>query len=88
MRGTLTLTKIVAHAWFAYRGQGGDFQCSDRLLDGIWQASAYTARLCSRPDAYWDGINRDRLGWFGDARITQDTCDCATPSRPRPRACC
>jgi hypothetical protein len=75
LRGTLKIEKLVAHAWFAYRTRRGDFHCSDPLLQRVWQASAYTARLCSRPAAYWDGIKRDRLGWYGDARITQETAD-------------
>ena len=75
VRSPVTLKQIVAHAWFAYRERRGDFRTSDRLLQRVWQASVYTARMVSRPDAYWDGIKRDRLGWYGDARITQLTTD-------------
>jgi hypothetical protein len=41
----------------------------------VWQSSVYTARLCTRPDSFWDGVKRDRHGWFGDARITKETID-------------
>jgi hypothetical protein len=75
VRAKLVLRAVAAHAWFAFRGRGGDFQCSDRRMQRVWQASAYTARLCARENAYWDGVKRDRLGWYGDARVTQETTD-------------
>lgn len=56
-------------------GRVGDLRCADASFQRVWQASAYTARLCARPRAYWDGIKRDRHGWYGDARITQATLD-------------
>lgn len=71
----VTLARMVVHAWFAGRTREGDFTCSDALLQQCWQTSVYTARLCTREDAYWDGIKRDRLGWYGDARVTQLTMD-------------
>ncbi len=74
--GTLTLREAVVHARFAFREQLGDLRCSDRRFQRVWQASVYTARLNARTDAYWDGVKRDRHGWYGDARITQETCDC------------
>lgn len=75
IRGRMTIHPIAAHAWFAFSKRLGDFRCSDRSLQRIWQASLYTARLCTRADSYWDGIKRDRLGWYGDARITQQSVD-------------
>ncbi len=74
--GTLTLREAVVHARFAFREQLGDFRCSDARFQRVWQTSVYTARLNARTDAYWDGVKRDRHGWYGDARITQETCDC------------
>ncbi|MEI6603532.1 MAG: hypothetical protein WCL54_08610 [Clostridia bacterium] len=72
----ITLHHVVAHALFAfYKGKIGTFSCSDEKYQRVWQTSVYTARLCSRPNEYWDGIKRDRLGWYGDARITQLTTD-------------
>ncbi|MEI6132081.1 MAG: hypothetical protein WCQ41_04580 [Bacillota bacterium] len=71
-----TFFNIVAHSLFAFhKGKIGDFTCSDERFQRVWQTSVYTARLCSRPNEYWDGIKRDRLGWYGDARITQLTTD-------------
>jgi alpha-L-rhamnosidase len=70
-----SLESVAAHARFAGRTRLGDFRCSDALFQRIWQSAAYTARLCMRADAYWDGIKRDRLGWYGDARITQIATD-------------
>jgi len=72
----VTIYNIVAHSLFAFHnGKIGDFTCSDERFQRVWQTSVYTARLCSRPNEYWDGIKRDRLGWYGDARITQLTTD-------------
>ncbi|MCX5660350.1 MAG: hypothetical protein NTW19_11595 [Planctomycetota bacterium] len=71
----VTLARVVARAAFAFRARPGDMQCSDHLFQRVWQASAYTARLCSRPQTYWDGIKRDRHGWFGDARVIQEATD-------------
>jgi alpha-L-rhamnosidase len=74
---TLTIRRIVARAVFACREQVGSFTCDEPLLQRLWHTSLYTARLCTRTDAYWDGIKRDRIGWYGDARITQRTMDSA-----------
>jgi hypothetical protein len=73
----LRLVSVIAHAFFACRDRLGDLRCSDARFQRVWQASLYTARLCTRPDAYWDGIKRDRVGWYGDARITQMSMDTA-----------
>ena len=43
----------------------GSFNCSDPLLNRIWQTGAYTVHLCMQ-DMLWDGIKRDRLVWVGD----------------------
>ncbi len=67
------LEYVGAEGWFAGERQVGDFACSDKTLQRLWQTSAYTARACTRPDDLWDGIKRDRLGWYGDARITAMT---------------
>jgi hypothetical protein len=75
VRRTLVLHVAGVHAWFAFRERRGDFTCSDRRFQRVWQTSVYTARLCTRPDTYWDGIKRDRNGWFGDARVIQETTD-------------
>ena len=51
------------------RGEGsyrGSFECSDTLLNHIWQTSAYTLHLTDR-EVMIEGIKRDRWMWSGDA---------------------
>ncbi|MGM9625440.1 MAG: alpha-L-rhamnosidase C-terminal domain-containing protein [Eubacteriales bacterium] len=43
----------------------GSFDCSDPLLNQIWNTAAYTAHL-NMQEYLWDGIKRDRLVWIGD----------------------
>lgn len=43
----------------------GSFECSDPLLNEIWNTGAYTVKL-NMQDYVWDGIKRDRLVWLGD----------------------
>jgi hypothetical protein len=77
VRTGMRITGISARARFEGGMRLGDFSCSDRLLQQVWQTSLYTARLCTRPDGYWDGIKRDRMGWYNDARICQLAVDTA-----------
>jgi hypothetical protein len=72
MTSAVTLRARV-NAVFPAAERLGDFTCDDARLQRIWQTSLYTALVCTRPDTIWDGIKRDRIGWYGDARITQDT---------------
>lgn len=81
-RTAVTLRVRVA-ARFAAAQRLGDLHCDDPRLQRIWQTSLYTALACTRPEAYWDGIKRDRIGWYGDARITQDSLGWAY-ELPRP----
>lgn len=46
----------------------GTFQCSDPLLERIWEVGRYTAELCM-DDAYMDCPWRERGQWLADARI-------------------
>jgi hypothetical protein len=75
LAGAVTFHDICVHAWMAFRLRRGDMRCSDDRFQRVWQTSVYTARLCTREDCYWDGVKRDRHGWYGDARITQETTD-------------
>ena len=43
----------------------GSFECSDPLLNKIWDTAAYTTHL-NMQEYLWDGIKRDRLIWIGD----------------------
>ncbi len=77
VKESVTLRRLQAAAIFAFDNRPGDFWCDDARFQRVWQTSLYTARLCTRPDAMWDGVKRDRHGWFGDARITKETIDLA-----------
>jgi alpha-L-rhamnosidase len=46
----------------------GDFQCSDPLLNKIWEVGRYTAELCM-DDAYMDCPWRERGQWLADTRV-------------------
>lgn len=43
----------------------GSFECSDPLLNKIYDTAVYTCHLCIQNEI-WDGIKRDRLVWVGD----------------------
>jgi len=43
----------------------GSFECSDSILNDIWNTGAYTVHL-NMQEYLWDGIKRDRLVWAGD----------------------
>ena len=83
VEGAFRIRQIRADAQFVFKERRGDFRCGDARLQRAWQTSVYTARLCTRPDTFWDGIKRDRSGWFGDARIIKDAVDCVFHD-PRP----
>lgn len=46
----------------------GSFECSDNLLNDIWETGAYTTKLCME-DTYIDCPWRERAQWWGDARV-------------------
>lgn len=43
----------------------GSFECSDELINKIYDTAAYTCHL-NIQNMVWDGIKRDRLVWIGD----------------------
>ncbi len=43
----------------------GRFECSDPLLNQIWDTAVWTTHL-NMQEYLWDGIKRDRLVWAGD----------------------
>ena len=47
----------------------GSFESSDRQLNRIWEAGAYTVHLCMQDDI-WDAPKRDRGRWMGDTDIS------------------
>ena len=46
----------------------GTFECSDPLLECIWETGVYTQQLCMH-DAYMDCPWREQAQWWGDARV-------------------
>jgi alpha-L-rhamnosidase len=46
----------------------GAFNCSDPLLNRIWETGVWTEQLCMH-DAYMDCPWREQAQWWGDARI-------------------
>jgi len=52
--------------------QTGVFECSDKLVNQIWEAGVYTAQLCME-DTFIDCPWRERGQWWGDARIISRT---------------
>ena len=73
----------------------GSFECSDALLNRIWNTGAYTVHL-NMQHYIWDGIKRDRLVWigdlhpevstiltvFGDQKIIRDSLDYVVEETP------
>jgi len=46
----------------------GDFECSDPMLNRIWEVGAYTQQMCAF-DSYVDCPWREQAQWWGDARV-------------------
>lgn len=61
----IELASVLAVSEYANLTVRGAFECSDPLLNRIWETSAYTVHL-NIHEYIWDGIKRDRLVWIGD----------------------
>lgn len=61
----LTISTVKAASEIKDIEYKGSFECSDELLNRIWQVGAYTVHL-NMNEYVWDGIKRDRLVWIGD----------------------
>lgn len=61
--GSLVMMAEMKDVGEKYRGS---FECSDTLINRIWQTSAYTLHLTDR-EVMIEGIKRDRWMWSGDA---------------------
>jgi len=48
------------------------FECSDKLINKVWEAGVYTTQLCME-DTFIDCPWRERGQWWGDARILSRT---------------
>lgn len=54
-------------SWYPLE-QNGQFSSSEPILNEIWNACAWTQRVCSL-DAYVDTPWREQAQWWGDARV-------------------
>ena len=54
----------------------GSFECSDEILNKIWNTAVYTVYL-NMQEYLYDGIKRDRLVWAGDMYPEVKTILCA-----------
>ena len=62
----VSFQKISALYEYLPLQQKGTFECSDSLLNRIYDVSLYTLQLTTR-ELHLDGIKRDRWIWSGDA---------------------
>lgn len=46
----------------------GNFQCSDDVINRVWDVGTHTVHLCGQ-DQIWDAIKRDLLPWMGDLHM-------------------
>ena len=60
---SVTLMSEMKNLGKRYRGA---FECSDTLINKIWEVSAYTLHLTNR-EVMIEGLKRDRWMWSGDA---------------------
>ncbi|MAE64612.1 MAG: hypothetical protein CMJ18_10130 [Phycisphaeraceae bacterium] len=65
-RATVQIESISMNAWEYPVGDRGSFECSDELLNRIWDISRRTLHLCMA-DCFMDGPARERTQWVGDA---------------------
>lgn len=63
--GSVQIKSVNAVFIFRDLEYKGSFECSDPLLNRIWNTAAYTVHV-NMQEYLWDGIKRDRLVWIGD----------------------
>ena len=61
----LNLKAVLGVLTYRELEYAGSFECSDELLNRIYDTAAYTVHL-NMQNMLWDGIKRDRLVWVGD----------------------
>ncbi len=61
--------------------QLGTFECSDALINRIFDVAAHTVSLCMQTNL-WDGIKRDRLIWVGDMHPEMMAINCLYGRQP------
>lgn len=71
----IALCGVYAVYTFREKKRLGSFECSDSLINQIYETAAYTAEICAQ-NMLWDGVKRDRLVWIGDAHTESLTLAC------------
>ena len=64
--GDISMESVTMQSEMKEAAWRGSFECSDTLLNRIWQVGAYTLHLTDR-EVMIEGIKRDRWMWSGDA---------------------
>ena len=66
---TPMVVRGLSYRWTSYGfPERGQFECSDAVLNKIWQVGWYTARLCAH-ESYEDCPYYEQLQYAGDTRI-------------------
>jgi alpha-L-rhamnosidase len=70
--GELRRTQIVRQAAFSatWDDNAGSFECSDRMLDRIWELCRYSIKATTFAGVYVDG-DRERIPYEADAYLSQ-----------------
>lgn len=68
--GPVTLRRVAVHERLRPRPPGPFFECSDPLLNRIFEVGLRTVDLCAQ-DAYLDCPTREQRGWTGDFVVHQ-----------------
>ncbi len=71
--GHFELPQVTAHFVHCPVEHRGEFQCSDYLLNRIWQAGKHTL-LCCMEDTFTDCPTYEQALWVGDARNEALVC--------------
>lgn len=64
--GKYRIKSVIAENETEEHETKGFFECSDPLVNRIYEVSRYTLSLCLQRGMIWDGVKRDRLVWIGD----------------------
>ena len=71
----IALCGVYAASTYREKERLGSFECSDPLVNRIYETAAYTAEFCVQ-NMLWDGVKRDRLVWIGDAHTESLALTC------------
>lgn len=80
--GTATLHKVTfVDRRYPYE-EVGQFNSSDRFLNGLWKRAVHTVLICSE-DGYLDCGLREKAEWMGDAAVVEYPVSRVTVAGPR-----